>query len=174
MNARRIFVVIALLLGVPAALSFAGGAGGVGVGAQYFDASMSNTNLQMAYITGYGYGVLWSGQRIGGFGTALLSTGHDAAGGVGGLIIGQELRSGPLVLAFSLWGGAGGASVRHHGYMLVFGEADIELGLRVLPWMQVVAYAGYQAWGNMVPGVPFSSAALSTPVIGIRIGWGAF
>jgi hypothetical protein len=38
--------------------------------------------------------------------------------------------------------------------------------------MQIVGYAGYQAIGSVLPGVPFSRALLRTPVVGVRIGWG--
>jgi hypothetical protein len=58
--------------------------------------------------------------------------------------------------------------------MLLFGPADLELGVAVLPWMQVVAYAGCQAGGNLIPGIPFVSATLFTPVLGVRVSWGGY
>ena len=172
MTGRKLFITVVLLAAIPACIVMAGGAGGTGYGYQYFDPQLSNVNLGMSYITGYGYGVNRWGNRIGGFGTALLSEPGQTAGGVGGMLMGQEWRAGPLVAAMTFWGGLGGASFQHHGYMLVFGEADVELGIRFLPWMQVVAYAGYQAWGNTIPGFPFKNVFVYTPVVGIRIGWG--
>ena len=66
---KRGFVLMAALLLalLPAVLASAGGAGGVGLGAQYYDRSLSSSNLGMAYITWYGYGVDWEGNRVGGF-----------------------------------------------------------------------------------------------------------
>jgi hypothetical protein len=168
---QKLLIAVVLLAAIPACIAMAGGAGGMGYGYQYFDSQLSNVNLGMSYITGYGYGVNRFGNRIGGFGTALLSP-EDAAGGVGGLIMGQEWRAGPLVAAVTFWGGVGGASYASDGFMLVFGEADLELGVRILPWMQLVAYAGYQAWGNTIPFYPFTKAFVRTPVFGIRLGWG--
>ena len=172
MSSRKIFIVIVLFVAIPACVALAGGAGGVGYGFQYYDPQLSNVDLGLATITGYGYGVNGWGNRIGGFGMALLSVTGQAAGGVGGMLMGQEWRGGPLMAAVTLLGGVGGAGYARHGYMLLFGEADIELGIRVLPWMQVVAYAGMQAWGNTVPGRPFTSVFVYTPVIGFRLGWG--
>jgi hypothetical protein len=38
---------------LPARIAAAGGAGGVGFGAQYYDPAMSSSNLGMAYIAGF-------------------------------------------------------------------------------------------------------------------------
>ncbi len=172
MKSARLLLAVLLLVAVPACVAVAGGAGGVSYGFQYYDPQLSNQNLGLSYITGYGYGVNRWGNRIGGFGMALLSGIGAADGGVGGMLFGQEFRAGPIMAAVTCLGGVGGASYSRHGYMLIFGEADLELGLRVLPWMQVVAYAGYQAWGNTIPGIPFSNAFVYTPTLGVRIGWG--
>jgi hypothetical protein len=171
---RKLFLAVVLALALPACLAFAGGAGGVGFGTQLFDAQFSSSDVALATITGYGYGVSWEGSRIGGFGMALLSTQSRIAGGAGGMIVGHEWRAGPLEAALTLFGGVGGIGYQRSGYMIIFGEADFELGFEVTPWMQVVAYAGYQAWGNVIPGRAFQSAVLTTPVVGIRIGWGGF
>jgi hypothetical protein len=157
---------------VPASIAFAGGAGGIGYGYQYFDGRLSSSDMGMSNITGYGYGVLDDGSRVGGFGMSFISASGDAAGGVGGMLVGHEWRTGPLVAALTLWGGLGGASWAGQGCMLGYGAVEAELGVRVLPWMQIVGYAGYQAIGNFLPGIPFSRALLRTPVLGIRIGWG--
>jgi len=162
-------VLLALL---PAAVAGAGGAGGVGFGAQQYSRSLSSEDLGMAYIQGFGYGVDEDGNRVGGFGMALLSGYGQVAGGVGGMVVGHEWNIGPLMAALSLWGGVGGAAAGGGGYMLLFGEGELELGIRVLPWMQIVGYAGYQVWGNLIPGVPFQSARLNTPVFGVRVAFG--
>jgi hypothetical protein len=171
MKIKVLFAVL-LVLFVPAVLVLAGGAGGVDYGYQYFDSRLSSSDMGMSYITGYGYGVLDDGSRVGGFGSSLISAAGDAAGGIGGMLIGHEWRTGPVVAAITLWGGLGGASWAGRGYMLGSVAVQAELGLRVLPWMQIVGYAGYQAIGSVLPGVPFSRALLRTPVIGFRIGWG--
>jgi hypothetical protein len=163
---------VLLCILVPVSSACAGGAGGVGYGYQYFDDRLSSSDMGMANITGYGYGVLSDGSRVGGFGMSILSSLGIAAGGVGGMLVGHEWRSGPVVAALTLWGGVGGAAWAGQGYMLAYGAAEAELGLRVLPWMQIVGYAGYQAIGNVLPGIPFNRALLRTPVLGIRIGWG--
>jgi hypothetical protein len=170
---RRVLAVLLLSL-LPACIAAAGGAGGVGFGAQYYDPVMSSSNLGMAYIMGFGYGVDEGGSRVGGFGMALFSAPGRSAGGAGGLLVGHEWRAGPVVFAFNFLGGVGGAAYAGGGYMLLFGQADLELGAAVLPWMQVVLYAGYQAWGNLIPGIPFVSAKLFTPVLGVRVSWGGF
>jgi hypothetical protein len=174
MKKRTTAFAILILMAIPASLALAGGAGGVGWGMQYYVPEYSNTNSGFSYITGYGYGVTWDGARIGGFGTAMIAADGSGAGGVGGLIVGHEWKGGPLTAALTLWTGVGGGGFLHSGYMLGFGEADFELGVRLLPWMQVTAYVGYQAWGNLIPGYPFSQALFYSPVAGIRIGWGAF
>ena len=59
------------------------------------------------------------------------------------------------------------------GLALAYGSAQAELGMWVLPWMELVGYIGYGAMGNLMPGAPFSRALLRTPVIGLRIAWGS-
>jgi hypothetical protein len=173
-KARTFIILAAFLVVIPAGAAFAGGAGGVGYGAQYYDSGLATSDMAMTFITGYGYGVSWDGARFGGFGSALLSAQGSAAGGVGGIVTGHEWRAGPLVAAVDLWMGLGGMSFNRSGYMVAFGQADFELGVAILPWMQIVAYAGYQALGNLIPGFPFSNAVLYTPVVGMRLAWGGF
>jgi hypothetical protein len=170
---KRLAIAFGVLLAA-APLAMAGGAGGIGFAMQAARLGLSNADPGMSSIMGYGYGVMGDGERIGGFGSALLSLNSGSAGGVGGMMIGQELRAGPFVVAVTLWGGVGGAAWNDEGYMLAFGEADAEIGLRLLPWAQITFYAGYQVWGNVVPGVPMSSVYIYSPVMGIRLGWGSF
>jgi hypothetical protein len=170
----KAFLLAALLL-LPAALAAAGGAGGVGFGAQYFDPGLSNSSHSLMYISGFGYGrsEVPFGQRVGGFGMAMLSGDGSTAGGVGGMLFGQEFRSGPIVAGLTVMYGVGGVAYQDGGYMILFGEADFDLGV-VLFWTQITAYAGIQAWGNLVPGLPLSAAVVYTPVLGVRLAWGAF
>lgn len=163
----------AFFLLLPAVLALAGGAGGAGFSGQYFHPSLSNADLGMTSLSGFGYGVGSDGSRVGGFGTAFFSSAADTAGGVGGMIIGHEWTSGPVVVALTLRGGAGGGAWGAGGFMLAYGAAHAELGFQVLPWMQLTACADYEAMGNVLPGVPFSRALLRTPVLGMRIAWGA-
>ena len=171
---RKALLLSALLL-LPAVLAAAGGAGGVGFGTQYFDPGLSSADHSLMYISGYGYGrsEVPFGQRIGGFGMAMLSSDGSTAGGVGGMLLGQEFRSGPIVAGLTLLYGFGGVAYQGGGYMILFGEADFDLGV-VLLWTQITAYAGLQAWGNLVPGLPLSAAVVYTPVLGVRVAWGAF
>ncbi len=166
-------VVLALVLAASAVAAFAGGAGGVGFAGQYYHDSLSNEDLGLNSTTGFGYGSGHDGSRIGGFGTSFSSDSGRLTGGVGGLIAGHEWRTGPLTLALSLWGGIGGASWASRGYVVGYGAAQAELGVWVLPWMEIVGYVGYETLGNLSPGAPFQEAVLRTPMLGIRFAWGS-
>ena len=173
MRARFLAVIVAVL--VPAGVASAGGAGGVAFGAQYYDPGLSNGNHSFTYITGFGYGTsgVPSGRRFGGFGMAIIAADGTTAGGVGGMLLGHEFHSGPLVAGLTLSYGVGGISYNDAGYLVLFGEGEFELGV-TLPWMQLTAYAGFQAWGNLVPGFPLRNAVAYTPVLGVRMAWGSF
>ncbi|HEY9593036.1 MAG TPA: hypothetical protein VHE79_01070 [Spirochaetia bacterium] len=151
-----------------AALFAAGGAGGMGLGYQGFDASGRGTLSTM----GYGYGTSRDGNRIGGFGMSILSTTGEQDGGVGGILLGHEWREGAGVGAITFLGGAGGVGDNAGGYMILFGEVDLELGLRVTRWMQLTGYVGYQVWGNLIPGPAFTLLTSYSPIVGVRIAWG--
>jgi hypothetical protein len=165
---------------VPLAAVFAGGAGGVLGGHQLFDPRFASGDYQERFSGGFGYGVTHDGRRIGGFGMAIYSNGDPGrlAGGVGGLIMGQELRLGGLCLATNLWTGIGGLSVNgfgmYPGCLIGFAQLDVEAGVAVFPWFQVSVYGGMQVMGNLAPGRPFADALYYSPVIGIRTAWGAF
>jgi hypothetical protein len=171
-NTKRAFLTAALLVLLPASLAFAGGFGGCGFGYQLYDEQLSSANINMSCIMGYGYGTGWDGSRVGGFGMSLLSMTGEQEGGVGGVLAGHEWRARGLVAAFMVYAGVGGIGVGDSGYMVGFGEADFELGLRIFPWMEAVAYAGFQGWGNLIPGPAFHLATFYSPVVGIRLGWG--
>lgn len=180
MKRIRIASIVACILAVSAVSVFAGGGGGLVMGTQYFDPNYANLNLGTISMGGFGYGSTLSGQRIGGFGMALM--GFDLMGeptppigGVGGLIIGQEIHAGPFMLALNLWLGLGGMAVpAQMGAMVAFGEANLEAGIALTRWMQLVGFVGFQSFGNLIPGRPFDRFQYYTPVMGARIVWGSF
>jgi hypothetical protein len=163
---------VLLLALFPVSLVSAGGWGGVSASGPYFNSGFTGPTLGVSTIDGYGYGVNDEGDRVGGFGLG-FSSAAVGTGGVGGFLLGHEWWLGPLVVGFSLEGGIGGSSVGNAGYLLLFGQADIDVGIAVLPWMQVVLYVGYQAAGNLFPGTSFANATFSAPVMGVRIAWGS-
>ena len=100
-------------------------------------------------------------------------------GGIGGVIVGQELRAGPFTIAANLWTGIGGVATSPRcpegGYGVLFGELNLEAGIAVTRWMQVVAYGGMQAIANIAPGTrPGGDLFVYSPVAGIRLAWGSF
>ncbi len=180
MNTTRISVlVVAIVLVLGGGTVFALGGGGMTYGMHAFIPPYSNLNLQAAYFGGFGYGVTASGLRIGGFGCAVLDTSPylTYAGGFGGILTGRQLTSGPLSLALNLWTGLGGVGTSFaspRGFFGLLAEADVELGVAIVPWMQWVVYGGYQAVANLIPGLPIVDALSYTPVAGIRLVWGSF
>lgn len=181
MRIMKTVVIGAALLALPLSFAFAGGAGGVTWSDQRTLPPLSNTGVGMSSVGGFGYGVTSAGQRTGGFGFALYSgSGTDSiAGGVGGIIVGQELRLGPITAALDLWTGLGGISATYQGvesgYCILFGEADVELGAAVTPWMQLVLYGGIQGFADLTPGSGIGARLTRyAPVIGMRMAWGSF
>jgi hypothetical protein len=170
-SARVLFATLLLCL-LPVSLASAGGWGGIGACGQYFDHGFGGPAFGVSTISGYGYGVNAEGDRIGGFGICVLPTAAAGTGGIGGILLGHEWWLGPLVAGFSLQGGVGGASFGDAGYVLLYGQADIDIGVAVLPWMQITAYIGYQVSGNLFPGTSFRSVTSSAPVAGLRLAWG--
>jgi hypothetical protein len=178
MKTQRLLMTMLALIAIPGIAAFAaGGAGGIGFGVQHFDPEYSSANLFLQYATGYGYGVSREGERIGGFGTGFYSDNGQAAGGVGGIIVGHEWKGGPFTAALTFWGGIGVATRKVSTTppaVVLFGEADAELGIRLVRWMQLTAYVGMQGWGRPFHQIFFDGAGLYTPVYGFRIGWGSF
>jgi hypothetical protein len=176
---KRITAILALAILLPLAAS-ARGAGGLTVGTQVFAPRMANSDLGLSTIGGFGYGVSPWGQRSGGFGQAFLSflPSGQTAGGVGGVLVGQELRAGPVVAGVNLFLGLGGMGSSlfppYGGYAMGFGEFTLDVGLALTPWMLFSAYAGAQGMTNLIPGRPFYDAVISSPVVGLRISWGWF
>jgi hypothetical protein len=180
-KAKRFLLLAACLL--TAASATAGGAGGILYGMQYFDAAYSNADLGTCMAGGYGYGTSLDGQRVGGFGMALFPAkgSPGIAGGVGGMLTGQEARLGSLTIALDILMGVGGIGAdmppgtgHWGGAMVAFGELDLSVGFTLVRWMQIVAYAGFHGIGNLFPGVPFQTIAYYSPAIGVRIAWGSF
>ena len=178
MNKMKMVGVLFFALIMPASFSFAyGGGGGLTYGIQYFHPELTNADIGLHTVGGFGYGTTRSGQRVGGFGIAIFSEANDLVGGIGGNITGHEFVSGPVSLATALWTGVGGAKADLKdpgGYMIVFAELDLELGIAPSPWMQLVAFGGMQGVASLIPGVPFTSALYYSPTWGFRLAWGAF
>lgn len=181
MRTLKIVFFSAVILAFPLSFAFAGGAGGVMWSDQRYVSGLASTTGQMSSVGGFGYGVSSGGQRTGGFGFALYSpAGTDSlAGGVGGIIVGQEAHAGPFMAAINLWTGLGGISAAPNGvetgYAVLFGEANLELGAAVTPWMQLVLYGGLQGFADISPGKGIGTEVLRyAPVIGMRLSWGSF
>jgi hypothetical protein len=180
MRFARVAAIAALLALAPLAAGFARGAGGFTWGQQYWNDQMSTSNLQTAATGVYGYTTNHGGQRLGGFvmGYRSAMTTPELNGGFIGSIVGQEAATGPFVTAATLWTGIGGLTrdpvLGTPGVLALFGEADLELGLRSIPGIMLTGYAGVQVVTCMnTVQIPFSSAYF-TPVLGVRLAWGAF
>ncbi len=174
-------VCVPVLLVLAGGAVFAGGAGGLAWSDQHYVSGLSSSTLATTEIGGFGYGVSAGGTRTGGFGYAIYSEpGTDSlAGGVGGVIVGQESRTGPLTFAVNLWTGAGGVSETlagiQSGHVVLFGEANVELGIAVTPWMQLSGYAGMQGLADVHPRTGIGGQLLRySPILGMRLAWGSF
>jgi len=181
MRTAKIILLSAVLAAAPLSLSFAGGAGGVTWSDQRPVSGLYSASVPTSTVGGFGYGVSRGGTRTGGFGFALYSApgGDSLSGGVGGFIVGQEGHAGPFTAAVNLWTGLGGVSQAIGGVdtsaLVLFGEANLELGMAVTPWMQLVLYGGLQGLADVSPGRGIGSQILTyAPVIGMRLAWGSF
>lgn len=178
MSSRRIAVIVVVLAALPLAAAFA--AGGVSRGAQYIlpdYPELSNYATDTEFTAVYGYAITGFGMRNGGFVLGLHSPSGLCGweGGFVGAISGQELRVGPFLLAANLWTGIGGlcpAGDFSHGDFALFGQLDVELGLRVFRGVHVVGYAGMQAIADVLAWDPVSTAVAYTPVAGLRLAFG--
>ena len=186
MRCMRTVWAAALMVVVCAGAAFAAGGGGLTFGTQYWGLpDYASTYLGVTSIGGFGYGETHDGQRIGGFGIAFVPAMIDSpdyeglvSGGIGGIVTGQAARLGKLELALNLWLGVGGIATStmrdDAGYMVGFAELNLELGLPLTRWMEIVGYIGYQAMGNFVPGPALGAFRYYTPVFGARLVWGSF
>ena len=185
----RITIVAAAAIALLAAVgAFADGAGGVTHGMQYLDLDRCydldggwyTADVGLQTVGGFGYGANRHGERVGGFGLALFSEDPtiEFAGGVGGLINGQQISVGPLTAAAVVWVGAGCLTSDVPGldgsWVVAFGELDLEVGWALTPWFQVSGYAGMQVMGNVTGSHPFQEFLFYTPVVGVRVAWGSF
>jgi hypothetical protein len=188
MKTMKIGAAVAALLLLAAAAGFADGAGGVTHGMQYLDLEQwcdvdpgwYAADLGLITAGGFGWGANRRGERVGGFGLALYSDDPSIglAGGVGGLINGQQVSIGPFTAAAVAWTGVGcltvDAPVLAGSWVVAFAEVDLEASWAVLPWLQLTGYAGLQVMGNVTGGRPFDEFLFWTPVVGARIAWGSF
>ncbi len=176
----KILAAALLLAAVPAGIAFAGGAGGVLYGIPYFDPAFSNANVALRYTGGFGYAIDGDGRRFGGFGMGFFGDSEmgGMAGGVGGVVSGQEFQLGPITLAVNVMTGLGGigndAVGMPGGYLIGFAQVDAECGVALWPWMRVSVYGGMQGMTNLLPGIPLQSFLYYTPVVGVRVAWGGF
>ena len=174
---KRITMVLVLTV-VVTALASAYGGGGWFNGHYFPMDEFTNTSVEAEINGGYGYGVGRDGSRYGGFGMVI----HDHArpeeviGAFGGVITGRQFRGWPFTLSANLWTGIGYLNpsfVSSSGGVGFVAEADVEAGLRILPWFQLSLYAGMQ----VISGFDLQSlvdSAIYTPVIGARFTWGSF
>jgi len=51
---------------------------------------------------------------------------------------------------------------------------NLELGIALSPWMQLVAFGAMQGVTNIIPGTPFNSVLYYSPAWGFRLNWGSF
>jgi hypothetical protein len=181
MSIRKIMILVVAALALPLAGAFAAGAGGVAWADQRSVQGLSNGTVSISEVGGFGYGVNANGQRTGGFGYAIYSPEgtSSVAGGVGGVIFGQEGHAGPLTFALNLWTGLGGLSATfagtETGLAILFGEANVELGIAVTPWMQLSAYVGMQGLADISAHTGIGTRlATYSPVVGMRLAWGSF
>jgi hypothetical protein len=187
----RIWLVAAIILLFSATMAFAddGGAGGIIVGNQISqyplleDVRVEANTLGLAYVGGFGYGVSSNGRITGGFGMGIFDPYNEdggISGGFGGAIGGWRLIRRPIYLTLTSWTGIGGVGIRNpavgqyaDGYLAVFQEFSLELGIPFSNWFTPTLFAGYQFMVNLIPGPVFEFFSY-TPVIGIRAGWGDF
>lgn len=176
MSLRRIAAIIALAC-LPLAAAFA--AGGISWGEQYLlpeYPELANYATDTQFTAVYGYATTGFGMRNGGFVLGLHGPESecDWQGGFIGGISGQELRVGPFLLAVNLWTGIGGVttSIGSDGDFALFGQLDVELGLRIFRGVHLVGYAGMQAIADVLAWDPVSTAVYYTPVAGLRLAFG--
>ncbi len=176
MSLRRIAALIVLAC-LPLAAAFA--AGGISWGEQYLlpeypELANYATDTQSTAV--YGYTTTGFGMRNGGFVLGLHGPENecDWKGGFIGGISGQELRVGPFLLAVDLWTGIGGvaSAAGADGNLALFGQLDVELGVRILRGVHLVGYAGMQAIADVLAWDPVSAAVYYTPVAGLRLAFG--
>ncbi|MFW5801562.1 MAG: hypothetical protein ACOCVC_05990 [Spirochaeta sp.] len=144
------------------------------------DADLRNTDAQFTYTGGYGYGVDSYGQRTGGFGVIISSSEsspEELFGAFGGGITGTQMRMGPVTASLNLMmgiGGFGGSMVPRGGGLSILGEANAEIGVRVLGFMQVSLFAGLQGISRVGMPQRMYDSFVYAPVVGTRLTWGSF
>jgi hypothetical protein len=122
------------------------------------------------------YTISKMGQRLGGFGSLIISSDSPETyvfGGVtGGLYCGQEFILGPLVLSANILAGLG-ATVSNigtsAGHIAVLGEVHLEAGFFISEWLQLTCFGGFQSVFNLFPSWPTESYLFYVPVWGIKL-----
>ncbi len=151
--------------------------GGVAAGLPLYAGEVFSSHaIEAVTVSGFGYGANPAGTRIGGFGVGFIDL-ADALrlqAGFGGLLVGQEFAAGPLSIAVSSWTGAGSfanaAVADGDRFVALFEELTLELGFSPIPWLEIVAYGGYQLIASITPR--FFDTIVYTPVAGVRAVFG--
>jgi hypothetical protein len=172
MNKIIKLVLLAIILAAPMAFSQAVS---IFYGLHLPDIGMSNPSLYPHFVGIDGYVATQWGQRVGWRGIVLYSTAQPARGVFGilnaGLLIGQQVLLGPIVIAVNCAGGIGisisdlGSSAEHLTY---YGEATFETGASVGQGVSITAYFGIQTFGNLFPGIPGTEFLFYAPIAGLK------
>jgi len=169
-------VIVVLMVILAATSVFAYGGGGVFQASQFAIPGYTNMGQTADISGGYGYGASRGGRRYGGFGLVMTdaATG-EFLGGFGGVLTGQQLRTGPFTLSANIYSGIGHASesLLPGTPVAFFAEISGEAGFAVLPWLQISVYGGYHAVGPLDATMIFETTRYA-PVIGSRVTWGSF
>ncbi|MBN1413287.1 MAG: hypothetical protein JW969_20770 [Spirochaetales bacterium] len=142
------------------------------------DVGLSNDSVYPHYLGICSYMTTPMGQKVGWQGIFLFSTAQPAAGVISniavGLLIGQEVMLGPILLSIDAIGGLG-ISVSDFGgtaeHLTFYGEITCQLGAEVSRGIQICGFFGLQSIGNIIPGIPGGEFLYYSPVAGIRINF---
>ncbi|MBN1696246.1 MAG: hypothetical protein JW881_01920 [Spirochaetales bacterium] len=166
---------VLLLLLITASYPCFGNAGALFWGMHIGSPSFEDYELDCNFFGFQFYTVSSGGQRLGGFGSLIVSGARPEPyvfGGVtGGVYLGQELVLGPVVTASNLLLGLGVTSSnigRDAGHIAVIGEAHIEAGFFISDWLQLTCFGGIQSILNLFPSWPSQAYFFYVPVWGIK------
>ena len=182
---NRSLVLCALILALIDLPLTAEGAGGVET-RQILGSDFSSAAPPLTTIGGYGYGVTEDGTMIGGWGMAVLSKsvltspkGTGYAAGYGGVLQGWQHRWGFIVGNATTRVGFGGvdeaAGPGDDGSAAGFSMlemAEAHLGILIFPWFDIGVTGGVVGTLTFTAADPFRIGY--APMVGIRIGWGAY
>lgn len=180
--------IYAVLFMCASLMMFAEGAGGVMYGNWTGSALFSNTDADIEFTAGFGYGVDEKGFKTGGFGLYLSEedryNSFAFSGAYGGLISGYQYSLDPVYIGLDLWAGIGytqdsydyTTNTSRFGGVSFMGLISAEAGVQVFPWMAIALVGGVQAI------LPFSeirhldegSSSLYSTFLALKVSWGSF